>query len=51
MCIRDRSLRVDNLFDARQRVLDSTDIVPLRYQPFLVDPVGRFIEIEARKIF
>ena len=45
------SLRVDNLFDARQRILDSTDTVPLRYQPFLVDPVGRFIEIEARKIF
>nr|WP_232366677.1 TonB-dependent receptor [Alteripontixanthobacter muriae] len=45
------SLRVDNLFDTRQRILDSTDTVPLRYQPFLVDPVGRFIEIEARKIF
>ncbi|WP_338103911.1 TonB-dependent receptor domain-containing protein [Pseudopontixanthobacter vadosimaris] len=45
------SLRVDNLFDARQSIVDSTDTVPLRYQPFLVDPIGRFIEIEARKIF
>ena len=45
------SLGVDNLFDARQRVTDSNGEVPLSYQPFLLDPAGRFIEFEIRKIF
>jgi hypothetical protein len=45
------SLGVDNLFDARQRVTDSNGEVPLSYQPFLLDPEGRFIEFEIRKIF
>lgn len=45
------SLRVNNIFDARQRVTDGTGEVPLRYQPFLIDPVGRFVEIEFRKLF
>jgi hypothetical protein len=42
---------VSNVFDARQRVTDSNGEVPLRYQPFLVDPVGRSFEIELRKLF
>tara|TARA_A100001391_G_scaffold7621_5_gene4915 strand:- start:27906 stop:30671 length:2766 start_codon:yes stop_codon:yes gene_type:complete len=42
---------VDNLFDARQRVTDSNGEVPLRYQPLLVDPVGRKFEVEFRKLF
>lgn len=45
------SLAVNNIFDARQRVTDANGVVPLRYQPFLVDPVGRFVEIEFRKLF
>ena len=45
------SFAIDNIFDARQRVTDNTGTVPLRYQPFLVDPVGRFFEIELRKLF
>ena len=45
------SFDIDNLFDSRQRVTDNTGIVPLRYQPFLVDPVGRSFEIEVRKLF
>lgn len=45
------SLRVNNIFDARQSVTDSNGVVPLRYQPFLIDPVGRFVEIEFRKLF
>ncbi len=44
-------LRVNNLFDAHQRVTDDTGTVPLRYQPGLVDPVGRYFEIELRKLF
>ena len=45
------TLGINNVFDARQRVTDSTGAVPLRYQPFLIDPVGRFFEIELRKLF
>lgn len=45
------SIGIDNLFDARQRVTDSNGVVPLRYQPFLIDPIGRSFEIEFRKLF
>jgi hypothetical protein len=45
------SIGIDNLFDAQQRVTDSNGDVPLRYQPLLIDPVGRSFEIELRKIF
>ncbi|TIX51750.1 TonB-dependent receptor plug domain-containing protein [Alteraurantiacibacter aquimixticola] len=44
-------IAVDNIFDARQRVTDSTGSVPIRYQPFLIDPTGRSFEIEFRKLF
>lgn len=44
-------VRIDNIFDARQRITDSDGIVPLRFQPFLVDPVGRRFEVEFRKLF
>ena len=45
------SFSIDNVFDARQRVTDSDGNVPLRYQPYLIDPVGRFIGVELRKMF
>ncbi|MEE4199435.1 hypothetical protein [Erythrobacter sp.] len=45
------SLRADNVFDGRIRVVDATGETPLNYQPFLVDPVGRFIGIDIRKLF
>ena len=45
------SLRVDNLFDSYQRVTDGSGTVPLSYQPGLIDPRGRFIELELRKLF
>ena len=45
------SLRADNLFDAIRRVTDETGAVPLSYQPALVDPVGRYVGIEIRKMF
>ncbi|HVR91470.1 MAG TPA: TonB-dependent receptor [Novosphingobium sp.] len=45
------SLRVDNLFDTRQRVTDGNGTVPLSYQPDYLDPKGRFIQIEFRKMF
>ncbi len=45
------SFEVENIFDARQRVTDGVGETPLRYQPFLVDPLGRVLEIELRKLF
>jgi outer membrane receptor protein involved in Fe transport len=45
------TLGINNVFDARQRVTDGTGTVPLRYQPFLIDPTGRFVELELRKLF
>lgn len=45
------SLRVDNLFDAQQRVTDAAGDVPIRYEPDFIDPKGRFFEIDFRKRF
>ncbi|MXP41508.1 hypothetical protein GRI75_07610 [Altererythrobacter soli] len=45
------SFAIDNVFDTRQEVTDQNGEVPLRYQPFLMDPVGRRFEIEFRKMF
>ena len=42
---------VNNLFDTRQEIVDASGSVPLRFQPYLVDPTGRFFEIELRKLF
>ncbi|MEB3415606.1 TonB-dependent receptor plug domain-containing protein [Alteriqipengyuania sp. WL0013] len=45
------SLRADNIFDTRRRVTDGNGDVPIAYQPFLIDPVGRYLGIEFRKLF
>ena len=45
------SFRVDNLFDAQQRVTDANGLVPLSYQPGFLDPKGRFFEVSFRKQF
>lgn len=45
------SLRMDNIFDARRSVVDENGATPLNYQPFLIDPVGRYIGIDIRKLF
>lgn len=45
------TFEVNNVFDTRQRVTDNAGLVPLSYQPFLIDPVGRSFEIELRKLF
>ena len=44
-------LKVDNIFDSRQRVTDQTGAVPIGYQPDLLDPNGRVIGVEFRKSF
>lgn len=45
------SFVVENLFDSRQRVTDETGLVPLGYQPDYIDPRGRWIGIDFRKLF
>lgn len=45
------SLRFENLLDSRQKVTDSSGTVPLSYQPDYLDPRGRVIEVEFRKMF
>ncbi len=44
-------LEIANITGARQRVRDATGFVPYRYQPDLLDPVGRTIVISLRKLF
>jgi len=44
-------LRVDNLFNARQRVTDENGVVPSAYVPNLVDPLGRVVRLTFRKQF
>lgn len=45
------ALRFENLFDSRQRVTDASGAVPIGYQADLIDPRGRVVEIEFRKMF
>ncbi len=45
------SLKVENVLDQRQRVTDSSGLVPMSYQPDYLDPKGRYFEIELRKMF
>ena len=44
-------LEVVNLTDARQRVRDATGFVPYRYQPDLLDALGRGVVLSLRKLF
>lgn len=45
------SLSVTNLLNTRQRVTDQTGVVPLNYQPDLLDPTGRAVRLSIRKLF
>jgi len=45
------SLVVGNLFNERQSVRSQNGIVPIIYQPDLLDPQGRAIRITFRKVF
>ncbi len=45
------SFRADNVFDGRRIVRDQTGAIPLRFQPLLVDPTGRYVGIDIRKLF
>lgn len=41
----------NNVFDSRQKVTDQNGVVPISYQPDLLDPQGRVLGIEFRKQF
>lgn len=45
------SLSVDNLFNQRQRVRDTNGVTPLAYQAAYLDPFGRTIILNIRRIF
>jgi hypothetical protein len=42
---------VDNLFDQRLDVRDAAGVTPLGYQPDLLDPLGRSVRLNFRKLF
>ena len=45
------SFIIDNVLDSRQRVTDASGTVPISYQPDYLDPRGRFLGIDFRKVF
>ncbi|RDC60475.1 hypothetical protein HME9302_01682 [Alteripontixanthobacter maritimus] len=45
------SFSVSNIFDSRRKVTDGDGLVPLAYQPDLIDPVGRVVSFDLRKMF
>ena len=51
--LRGASIRIEvsNIFDEKQNVRDLFGMVPLGYQPDLIDPLGRTISISFRKLF
>ena len=44
-------LDVENIFNNRPKVRDSSGLTPLSYQPDLIEPVGRTVGITFRKLF
>jgi hypothetical protein len=44
-------LDITNIFNSRPQVRDANGIVPINYQPNLLDPLGRTIMISFRKLF
>jgi iron complex outermembrane receptor protein len=45
------SLSVENVLDFKQRVKDQNGVTPLRYQPYLLNSLGRTISLSFRKAF
>ena len=45
------SLVMDNVFDARRRVVDENGDVPEAFDPLRLDPTGRYLGVDLRKIF
>ena len=45
------SLLTDNVFDTRRRVVDGNGDLPEAFQPYRIDPTGRYLGIDIRKAF
>lgn len=45
------SLAVDNVLNNRLEVRDSSGATPLSYQPAYLDPLGRSVQLQIRKLF
>jgi hypothetical protein len=45
------SVAVTNLLDSKQRVRDGNGLTPTRYQPYVLNPLGRVITVGLRKVF
>ena len=45
------TLSFNNLFDTRQRVTDATGATPVSYQGAYLDPEGRTVHLDFRKLF
>eukprot|EP00903_Cladosiphon_okamuranus_P002646 g2644.t1 len=45
------SIGIDNLFNEKQSVTDADGLVPITYQPDLLDPQGRVVTLRFRKLF
>lgn len=45
------AISIDNIFDEKLKVRDSTGATPISYQPDLIDPLGRTVKVSFRKIF
>ena len=45
------ALSIDNVFDAKQSVTDATGLIPITYQPDLLDAQGRTVTVRFRKLF
>ncbi len=45
------SLSVDNLFDEQVDVREPTGLVPINFQPDLLDPLGRTVRLSVRQVF
>ncbi|MDO8409787.1 MAG: TonB-dependent receptor [Phenylobacterium sp.] len=44
------TLSIENVFDSRQQVRTADGVVPITYQPDLMDPVGRTVRLTVRKL-
>ncbi|MEO8315317.1 MAG: hypothetical protein ABI645_11030 [Pseudomonadota bacterium] len=45
------SLNLDNVLDFKQNVKDQNGVTPLRYQPYLLNSLGRVVSLSFRKAF
>jgi hypothetical protein len=45
------TVAMENITNSRQRVSNSLDVIPVSFQPAYLDPIGRTVMFELRKVF